>query len=259
MNKAAQEFLSKTREQGLLSFGNGIKNELGARYTNKEIGLRIKNTGSNVERVIITPERLLGSALETISREANVESGVITETVTNVINSRFGLPAGTPFFKATTAVDGGNLTIATMNPEQKLGLLASAFVEEPTQVVALTMNSFTTAGVPENSNYGNNLMHYKVSHLEETKRVSTLNFQRFQNRGDFSTEIMKIDLIKEGFNAPITTKDVLVLQINPGTSMDITMQIGGRLSLPEFFHRQIDAAAKALLNNFPNESAVCSK
>lgn len=239
--------LEKTAKQGLLSFGNGIKNVIGARHTGKNIRLRIINNWETDATIYLTPKMLLGASSEEIFATGN--------------NDAIGLPNGVPFFIGETE-DGGaegavkKLLITALNPGQSLPILGSALANEPTQISAISMKSFTTSNVPENTNYGNSLTHYRLSHLEEVKRSSPLNFDAFQNSRDVSTEILKIDLIKNNFNGLISQNDVLAFQINAGTRMDITLHIGARLNLAEYFQRQTKAGNEILLQQFPNESAV---
>lgn len=249
--KAIEKALvEKTSAQGLLSFGNGIKNVIGVRHTGKNIRLRVVNNWSKDATIYLMARNLLGQVLENPSDTLAGEFD---------FQESFGIPNGIPFF--VSEVDesddvASKLKISALNPGQKLNILGHALSNEPTQISAISMKSFTTSNVPENTNYGNSLTHYRLSHLEEVKRSSPLNFDAFQNSRDVSTEILKIDLIKNNFNALISQNDVLAFQINAGTRMDITLHIGARLNLSEYFQRQTKAGNEILLQQFPGESAV---
>ncbi|MCO5258681.1 MAG: hypothetical protein M9916_00880 [Crocinitomicaceae bacterium] len=237
----ARELAAKTAKQGLLSFGNGITNIIGARHTNKNIRLRVTNGTDNLQTVYLIPSEVLGTPA------SNAGAPDVT---------KFGLPAGVPFFLGTFTDGGKDLTIVPLNLGQNVGIIGNALKQEPTQVVAISMKSFTTGGLPENTNYGNSLTHYKLSHLEEPKRSTPLNLDAFQTSRDVSTEILKIDLIKNKFAAVISQNDALAFQINAGTKMDITLHLGARMSMPEYFYRQVEAGSEVVANNFPGESAV---
>ena len=233
------ELKRKTGNQGLLSFAGGIKNVIGARATGTNIRLRLVNNFSTDQIVLIAPKMLLGTP------------GGVTS-----LASDLGLPTGIAFYTPTTAETGGtgkNFTIASLDPAQKLEIIANQLSNEPTQITGISMKSFTTGGIPENSNYGNSLIHYRVSHLEETKRSTPLNFDAFQNSKDVSTEILKIDLVKNNFNGLISQKDVLAIQINAGTKLDLTLHIGARASLEEFTYREVKAGAEVLREQFGTE------
>lgn len=237
----AKRLAEKTESQGLLSFGNGIKNVVGARHTNKNIRLRVVNDTLNDQVVYLMPSQLLGTP--------TTNSGAPDVT-------KFQLPNGVPFFLGTFTDGGKDLTITTLNLGQVLEHIGNSMTIEPMQVSAISMKSFTTGGLPENGNYGNSLTHYRLSALEEPKRSTPLNFDAFQNSRDVSTEILKIDLIKNNFEALISQNDVLAFQINKGTKMDITLHLGARLSLSEYFYRQVKAGNEVLNEMFPGESAV---
>ncbi len=241
----AKNLKEKESKQGLLSFGNGIKNVLGVRHTNQNIRLRIINNHLVDKTIYLSPEMLLG---------VKAFSDGSTVSLTDL-----GLPAGIPFFEASTfdtETTPNELKISALNPGQNLTVLGTALSNEPTQISAISMKSFTGANVPENTNYGNSLTHYKLSHLKEVKRSNPLNFDAFQSSKDVSTEILKIDLIKNNFAAPISQNDVLAFQVNAGTRMDITLHLGARLNQSEYFYRQIKAGSEVLRSEFPNESAV---
>ncbi len=233
------ELKRKTGNQGLLSFANGIKNVIGARATGSNIRLRLINQWATDVVVLIAPKMLLG-----------------TSDGATALASDLGLPTGIPFYTPSSAETGGtgkNFTIASLDPAQKLAIIASQLSNEPTQITGISMKSYTTAGIPENTNYGNSLIHYRVSHLEETKRSTPLNFDAFQNSKDVSTEILKIDLVKNNFMGLVSQKDVLAIQINAGTRMDLTLHIGARASMEEFTFREIKAGAEVLREQFGNE------
>ncbi|HLW38825.1 MAG TPA: hypothetical protein VKX31_00445 [Brumimicrobium sp.] len=249
------DLAAESNKQGLLSFGNGIQNIVGARGTNKNIRLRLVNTGATDETVYLIPSRILGTPVYSKTIALNGAKDEIVETQVNGIE-KFQLPKGKPFFVDSHTEAGSNLTVSSLNLGQDLEILGNELAEEATQITAISMKSFTAAGVPENTNYGNALTHYRMSHLEEPKRSTPLNFDAFQNSKDVSTEMLKIDFIKNNFNAIISQKDVLALQINAGTKMDVTLHLGGRLSMPEYFYRQVKAGATILQRHFPGESAV---
>jgi len=259
---AAARLKALQGRQEILSFGGGIENSLGIRHTKKSIRLRIEN-GFDTEQIIyLCPKKLLGEEVvkTTITTDVDMSTGAITSVneEKNIDVSAFGLPSGTPFFvgEVPNPKMGADLRIKALSPGQNLHHLGSALAEEETQVVAISMKSFTEGGQPENTNYGNSLTHYKLSHLKEIERTGDLNFEAFQNSRDVSTEIMKIDLIKNNFNAIITQNDVLAIQVNPNTKMDLTLHLGARFSRSEFFYRQVAAANQTLLESFPHESAV---
>lgn len=306
ISRVAAKLHEKTKDQGLISFGDGVKNVIGARHTNKNIRLRIINNTQTDHLIYLTPNVLLGKAIAAELEE--VEGGAwrkMVEEFTNVLTSSFenyessstlpnpediktellesigsayisnvkedgkikihpDLPAGIPFFMPSVGrrreMPGGGViggvTISSLNPGQTLDYLGSALVGEPTQITAISMKSFTTSNVPENTNYGNSITHWKLSHLEEARRSTPLNFDAFQSSKDVSTEILKIDFIKNNFNAIISQKDVLGFQVNQGTKLDITLHIGGRLSMEEYFYRQTKAGNEVLLEEFPGESSV---
>lgn len=258
---AAARLKALQGRQEMLSFGGGIENSLGIRHTKKTIRLRIENGFETEQIIYLCPKKLLGE--EVVKTNITVEKDQATGAVTQVLQdvnidvAGFGLPSGTPFFTGLKEIkDGGILQIKALSPGQNLDHLGSALAEEETQVVAISMKSFTEGGQPENTNYGNSLTHYKLSHLKEIERTGDLNFEAFQNSRDVSTEIMKIDLIKNNFNAIITQNDVLAIQVNPKTKMDLTLHLGARFSRSEYFYRQVAAANQTLLESFPHESAV---
>lgn len=264
---AAARLKALQGRQEMLSFGGGIENSLGIRHTKKSIRLRIEN-GFDTEQIIyLCPKKLLGEEVvkTTITTAVDEVTGAVrsVDEEKNINVAAFGLPSGTPFFVGEIVPDdeegvalGLSLRIKPLSPGQNLDHLGSALAEEETQVVAISMKSFTEGGQPENTNYGNSLTHYKLSHLKEIERTGDLNFEAFQNSRDVSTEIMKIDLIKNNFNAIITQNDVLAIQVNPKTKMDLTLHLGARFSRSEYFYRQVAAANQTLLESFPHESAV---
>jgi hypothetical protein len=245
-----QEFGNATDLVGReLSYGNGQTNILGMRLTGMNIRLRAVNGTSSDRKIYILPTKLLGV-------DVPVGSSPEKEELMNWL----GLDSNAiPFFAGEVEFEEENeeeelvtkkFKITSLNSFQTLKFLASMAAFEPFNITGVSMRSFNELGQPENSNYGNGIVHYNVSPWLETRRSGQLNFSDFQTSRDFSTEIVKIDFVNQGFVAPVSQADVLELLVNANTRMDITLHVGARASGTELFFRDIQGGTDLLLNNF---------
>jgi len=225
-----------------LSYSNGVKNILGVRSSNTVIRLRVTNNWETDQYIFLCPSAIIHKKATTAAEIA-------------ALPAVFGLPStGIPFQAASTDEDvtGNKLTITSLDANQDLSVIANEIGDSPVQITKLSMKSFTTAGVPENTNYGNAFEHYNVNAWKRTANVPPLQFGDFQSSKDNATEILKIDLLKQNFVAPISSNDILVFKVNAGTRLDITLGVGARDSRPERFYRDIQAGTQLLLEEFPN-------
>lgn len=226
-----------------LSYSNGVTSIVGMRQTNQTIRTRITNTMETPQRIYILPSQIVGTDVPTNKSELFGFLGLSTSAI--------------PFFvPETDAVSPatGKVTIISLDATQNLRYIANSANNEPFNIVGVSMKSYRSSdGSPENTNYGNSITRYHVSAWKEKRRATPLNFQDFQSSKDFSTEIMKIDFIKEKFVAPVSQSDVLEILINPGTVLDFTMHIGARDSQTERFYRDVEAGTALILNEFQNQ------
>lgn len=234
---------SEKLKQGLLSFDSGIKNVIGMLNTTKTIRLRFINTTTADQTILIAPQLLLGNAIAALD----------LTTLGLPLNA---FPFFNPAYVPSGAAAGEQLTCSCLNDNQTLPTISGALNSSPIQITAISMKSFNTDGTPENTNYGNSLSRYRLSPWDTTRRVAQLNFEAFQNSRDTATEILKIDLVKNNFEGLVSQEDVLTLKINAGTRMDITFNVGGRVSIPEYFQRQISGGIEIVKDVFSGESAL---
>ncbi|WP_107037857.1 hypothetical protein [Brumimicrobium mesophilum] len=247
MNKETrvkQTLMKKTSNQGLLSFAGGVKNVIGARKTGSTIRFEVANGTETDEVIYFAPSVLLGG---------NPTAGFIDGS-----QEFQRMPQGSLFSTAAKGEAPNALTVKSLNHAQEKTFLASHFSIEPTQITKIAMRSFAIDGVPENTNYGNDITGYFLSPFKEPLRKGSLNFSQFQGPKDTSTEMLTVDLVDQNFDALISQQDVFAMTINAKTKMTITMSVGARLSQPELFHRMVKAGSETIREHFaPGEDCHC--
>lgn len=231
-----QTLARKTASQGLLSFAGGVKNVIGARKTGSTMRFEIVNGTDQNEVIYFAPNVLLG--------------GNPTGAFINNTQDVQRMPVGSLFSTAAKGEGATALIIKSLNHGQEKAFLASHFSIEPTQITKLAMRSFAIDGVPENTNYGNDITGYFLSPYKEPKRKGSLNFSQFQGPKDTSTEMLTVDLVEQNFDALISQQDVFAMTINAKTKMTITMSVGARLSQPELFQRVVKAGSETIREHF---------
>lgn len=249
MNKAqliASTYANKTDLKHELSYQKGGKNIIDARKSTDNIRLKVTN-GTTEDRIIyVMPSEILGIQINASTSMTQI----------NALLTQLGLPSGIPFVKGVfgEAADK-EVTIASMNRDQHLNLLAGEMSTTPIQINGISLSSFNaTTGVPESSNNGNTVTHYNVSSLRP-KRYTDLPLSSFQSTKDNATNILKVDFLKQAFTCSVSQSDIFAFTVNKNTQLEITLHIGARDSRAEYFHRQITGGIELLHDQFADEVA----
>lgn len=256
MNKTeiiARDYATKTDLANRLSYANGVKNIVGVKNVNQTIRLRITNTLAASQVVYIAPNQLLGLPLYPSIKAVDDLTPLLGE-----LGLEEGVMMSDIEFIQAPASPANKVLIESLNRDQQIKFLASQLSYAPIQVTGMQLRSFNaTTGAGENTNYSNTITHYNVNALRE-KKYQDLNLSDFQNADDFTTSILKIDFLNNNFICPISQEDLLAIQINANTRLDITLHLGARDSSPERFYRDIKNGTKLLTEQFPDEVGKCA-
>lgn len=207
------------------SYAGGMKNILGMRKTGMTLSLRIENPSSILRRVALVPTMISGYDAE---NGAELEEREIL-----------------PFFKKEFEEEKGEsqetvLTIESLDADQDLERIAREASFVPFQLTAMHMRSFNLdTGNPESGNFGNVVESHFSTPWKKDGAPRKLLLSKFQSQKDNQLTLGKVDFVKENFPAFVSSNDLLIVQINPGTRLDLTFDIGARYSASEYFNRQV--------------------
>lgn len=237
----------KTDLENKLSYDSKIKNVFGMRDTKDTVRAKITNTTANDQIIYFGTVRGLAA-----------------------MKSLYNLPAGIVFTgsgiqefgnSASVAAPAG-LTVATLNREQNLDLIAQEAEQNPVFFREISMKSYSVDGtvrLPEDSNYGNEIIHYSLTSIgAELKKSTPLRLGQKESRKDVNTSVMSVDTIKERFASIMSKNDCFAIQVNAGTQLEVTLKVGARYSESEFFYRQILGTFDVLSNGVA-EDCGCEK
>jgi len=262
VEQIVQEFGTKTDLTNRLSYDSGVKNIVGVNYTSTQIRLRYENNTPADMLYYFAPVDLIGIPTVDVATLLNQNPVEINSLNTfNTIIQDVNLPHGVPFYLNVELSKGGDRAFArSMDDDRKLYILATSMNHTPIQVKNLHFRSFDQFGKPENSNYGNSVTPYNINAYRDKKRRQPINLSAYQSSQDYSTEILKIDLLRNNIILPVSQEDVFTFKVNAFTKLDITMDIGARDSRTERFFRDLQAGTQLLLDKFPNETtSPCSR
>lgn len=244
--RIARKYANRTDLTNQLSYANGQKNMLQLAATKYDIKLRIINSTSNDKKVLLAPAHVRGKDLGALSAE-NVKTylealGITLADGTDVV------------FKAATTPAADTLSIQSLNSDQDRNVVFEEIGNMPTQIQGISLRSYTANGVPEDGNYSNQITRHIVSSLFPRK-YKTLSLGEFQTSSDVTTNIVKVDFVKENFVCKLSQNDLFELKVNANTRIDITLHLGARDSREERFHRQVEAGMEMLREEFPTQFA----
>lgn len=242
-----KQFGHKTDLSSQLSYSNGVQNILGMKNSNDSIRMRVSNPSTTDTYIVIAP------TLEELGKviERDLANGV------GGLTMPFGLPEALAFNEPLLQEGGGAttaVTIATLDAQQDFVEIARDMEQNPYYFRAVAMKSYTTAGEPESTNFGNSIEHYRWDHLKgKLDKDTPIVLNDFEDRKDTTTSVMKVDFLAKKFKAFVSRRDFLVFKVNAGTKMDIDLTIGARKDDSENFFRMISNGVELLHANFPSE------
>lgn len=145
---------------------------------------------------------------------------------------------GTLFEDATGAVK-----VATKDSNRFVADITKFGIRAPFRFTKLTLNSFKTSdGAGESSNYNNKIKAVHPSPFEDTipqefslRNIVHDKFQENLLELNFQTDAPNLQAI-------ISNENMLIIQVNSGTKLDILASIGAQLSLPQWFYRTVKQA-----------------
>lgn len=258
---------NKTDLKNRLSYSAGVKNMVGVQSTNLQMGIKITNDTDDAVLVYLTPSRLIGFDVVNVQNNLGASPVAFADNKNSLglfkkVLQLQGLPSGIPFACATyypdDTVTAKKVTIKTTNPNQDLSLLATSMNETPIQITGINFRSFDANGNPENTNYGNSMSIHNINAYRPSKQSALINLSDYQGSKDFSTEILKIDLLKHNIVMGVSQEDIVGILVNSGTRLHISMSIGARDSRTERFHRDIQEGTAMILNEFELGGSDCN-
>jgi len=251
VERLVQEYGHKTDLKNRLSYDTGVTNIVGVIFTNQQIRLRYENYTSNDILYYFSPVNLIGVQ--------TVDNGVLLNdypqppasiSTFNQIVRDLNLPNGIPFYVSLQDGNGDVAYARSMDEDRKLYVLASSMNETAIQIKGINLRSFDINGKPENSNYGNSITPYNVNAYRDKKRRAPINLSSFQSSKDYSTEILKINLLQHNLVLPVSQEDLFTFKVNARTKLDVTLELGARDSRTERFFRDLKEGVKLLQENF---------
>jgi len=249
-----QEYGLQADLKNRLSYDSGIQNYLAVRYTNQQIRLRYENNTDVDMLYYFAPVEMIGvQTVETnILLSDTFKKPSDLSTFTQFLKD-LNLPYGLPFYISLEDKDNKKAVARSMDEDRRLYILATTMNQTPIQIRGLNFRSFNKDGKPENSNYGNSITPYNINAYRDKRRKAPINLSAFQSSRDYSTEILKLDLIQHNIILPASQEDIFTFKVNAHTKLDITLDVGARDSRTERFYRDLVGGTKMLHERFPQQ------
>lgn len=232
---AAEGYGQKTDLKNEFSYAGGVRNITGVKRTGLTMNLKATNCTDEIKRFAICPSMVQGLPLGDRTNSNRVlGTGVI------------------PFFDAAKPETGADSAfyIESMDDDQELDLIAGEMVHSPIFIAGLNMRSINVdTNTGDTTNFSNVLQHYFRTPWKGNTPSRKLELAKFHNKQDYQLTMTEIDFVKENFPGFISINDFLVFQIQPGTSLDIIVEVGARDSRAEYFNRQVKEGV-GMLNKY---------
>ncbi len=149
---------------------------------------------------------------------------------------------GEIFSMTPVGSESGKVTVTSTDSKRSVNKLIRYMSETPTRFTKFSMRSrLHGSNEKDSSNYDNKMKHFWASPLEDTVSVD-LDMVPLQIGGNnFNTDMLDIDFQTQAqsFKLIASNENFNVIQVNAGTKLTITADVGAQLSLAQLFYRLI--------------------
>lgn len=222
--------------KGRLSYGKGTgtQNLLDEHAKAIQLSWTISNTTTVMKTIAISP------FFDTLKN--TTQYNTVAELLT-AVKADHALTEGD-----IVRVDADHALVAnSTNSEQPLKHFLRYIASNPTRIVGLAMRSANaTTGQPERSNYDLTIRSYYVSPFELPVKKE-LNLRPLVPTGlNFNSDCLNLNFILQNFHALLSPENILTLQIQPNTTLTMTVYVGAQYSRSQEFYRIIKDADNVL-------------
>lgn len=219
-----------------LSYGkdSGTNNMIDERVKAANISWEIKNTTSDNHYVVISSlfDNAKNQTIFTNVNDmlANVVPGVSSTLVWAFKDGRL------------TGTTGAELVCASRTSGRNINQFLSYIGQTPTRICGVRMKStVASSGAQDQGNYDQELRTVFFSPLSQPVE-NLLSLSRFVKPTSFSGNIVDISFIDEAFPVILSNEHFMVLQVNAGTILNLTLQVGAQDSRAQRMWRNIKKA-----------------
>lgn len=138
--------------------------------------------------------------------------------------------------------DGAELKVSSKTPGRKINQFLNYVRTSPTRLTGLRLKSVTTAGANDLGNLDNEIktMFFSPFAQPVEKQLPLAPLVRTNN--NFSPNILDIDFINEAFPVILSNEHFMVIQVNAGTVLNLTVMVGAQDSPAQRHWRTIKNA-----------------
>lgn len=219
-----------------LSYGvqNSANNLIDEKAKADKIAWEIRNSTADAHYVVIS------------SLFDNSKNNTIFDTVADMLSNVVpGVPSAQVWaFKdgRLVGVDGAELKVSSKTPGRKINQFLNYVRSCPTRLTGIRLKSVTTAGANDLGNLDNEIktMFFSPFAQPVEKQLPLAPLVRTNN--NFSPNILDIDFINEAFPVILSNEHFMVIQVNAGTVLNLTVMVGAQDSPAQRHWRTIKNA-----------------
>lgn len=238
MSKAARlaSYGSKLDLNKGLSYGvkNSASNLIDERAKADKLVWEVANT-LDEDVFIILSSLFTGSPNFTIFGSiAEMKSAVVPGAAADVV---------LPFANGRIAGDANaGVTVSSKTPGRSIDQLLRYIGRNPSRVTRMRLKSTTIANAADLGNFDNEIKTMFFSPFS-TPVENQLGLSRLvKTNNNFSPNILDIDFVSEAFPFILSSEHFTIMQVNKGTRLNISVEIGAQDSAPQRFWRTIKNA-----------------
>ena len=210
-NSQEAKVIAYTGKGDMVDFGNA-NSFAGEKITGREYGMTIANAGVADKVVAICPGDF--SNLAELKKKFNADC-IITDGATT---------------------DEADVTVTAHDDKNPIEKFLSYVAKTPTRVVHLALDSNSKTQFSKSIE-----MHQGVSPFESS-RDTTISLRKFVGANQQQTDRAEIDLLSNGTPLEFSMESVILVKVVAGSSLDINMTIGGRISVASHLRNRANLA-----------------
>lgn len=225
------------------SYGKKAKSMVEATATGLKLGYKVKNSTTEDKILYLAPLAVLGLPVDRSIPDPNSPGDFLQRSI---------FPGNIPtsdvlFIENPQLVDGAEeFKVTPLNVKREVLQLRGFASMSAIQVTDMHLVSRNIANNnPDTTNYNNPIKTYWTSPFYDVEEAE-FQLRTLLDASMNSPQFAVAKFAEQGFNALISNQHVIAIQINAGTELTVTMNVGAYDSRSERFYRKTKAANRVL-------------
>ena len=219
-----------------LSYGvnNSANNLIDERAKADKLVWEIANTTDKDVYIVISSLFTGATNLTTFANIAEMQAAVVPGADAAIV---------LPFANGRIAGDAvAGVTVSSKTPGRSINQLLRYIGRNSSRITKMRLKSVTTANAADLGNFDNEIKSMFFSPFS-TPVENQLGLSRLvKTNNNFSPNILDVDFVAEAFPFILSSEHFNIMQVNAGTKLNITVEIGAQDSAPQRFWRTIKNA-----------------